>query len=90
MTASLCLCYDIAMDTLEKIKTEKLIRELLAKLLKNRSIDPELIHEEIIPQFYALLGLVVDQPSHSNFWFDDLRITAEKYFKKYTEVEDRI
>ena len=76
---------EIAVEPLIKTKTEKIIRELLAKLLKNRNIEAKVISDEVLPQFEALLRLVTDQPTHSDGWLEKLQKQAEKFFKVYSE-----
>ncbi len=67
-----------------RVKTEKVVRELLAKLLKDRSIEPEVVRIEIIPQFAALLGAAVDNESQSDGWLEMIQEQAEKTFKVYS------
>jgi len=74
------------LEPLVKIRTEKVIRDLLAKLLKNRRIDPEVMSSEILPQFSTLLHLTTDYPSHSDFWLEDLQKQAQVLFTTYNEV----
>ena len=66
------------------LKTEKLIRDLLASLLKNRKLEPDLICTEIIPQFESLLLQTIDG-SHSNFWLEDIQAQAKQLFRIYNE-----
>ncbi len=70
-----------------RVKTEKIVRDLLAKLLRDRSIEPEIVRAEIIPQFASLLGAAaVDNITQSDIWLEEVQAKAEEYFKVYSEL----